>query len=169
MFQSKSESDRFCQKLFDSKTILSCEKQYYHVKARKLTADEMVSTEENRDPGQSARAGQWVITRLEADGTEQLADDGLVNRWVNDEKDFAKTYVVSPEVLAAGHGVVATKSGNVVYMVKLEEDLTIVTGWGTAAAKAGGYLVCYDYKVGTPGSDFNIVSATYFKRSYKVS
>lgn len=169
MFANKPESDAFCTKLFVGSQIRKCKKQFYFVHVRRLSAKEIVPTEENRVPGQVGHVGEWVITRYEADGTKQLADDGLVNQWVNTEKDMVKTYVVPPEVLKFGYGFVPTRLGVEVYMVKLDAPLTIVTGWGTADAKADGWLACYDYDAatGVPGIDFNVVSSTYWKRSYE--
>jgi hypothetical protein len=153
----------------DGDGVITAVKQSYNVQFRRLTAPELVPTLEN-PAGQTAEAGQWVATRLNADGTPNI-ENGMVNQWPVTEKAMLKTYQITPDQLPGTDNLTAATRTDAppVHMVKLTNDIKFKTSWGELSGRAGDYLSNYDYSTATgqPGSDFAIVTASSFNQTYQ--
>lgn len=147
-------------------------KQAYNVRFEKVTEPTQVQTLEGLATGetQTANPGDWIATRLNADGTPNI-ENGIENKWTIKENKIAKTYQVTPEELQGQTDFVAGTRTDAppVQMVQLKEPLTIDTPWGSMSGKPGDYLANYDFDpvTGKPGSDYAIVTKTSYDQTYK--
>jgi hypothetical protein len=154
----------------DCQGVFQTQKQAYDVLLRKILEPGTVQTLENR-AGEAVQPGQWIATRLNADGTPVM-EDGIVNQWPVVPKTILKTYQATPDQLASATELVAgTKTdGPLVHMINLLHDTTIKTPWGEMSGKAGDWLANYDYDAATaaPGQDYAIVTQNSFRQTYQI-
>jgi len=151
--------------------VFQTQKQAYNVMLRKVLEPGTVQTLENR-AGEAVQPGQWIASRLNADGTPVM-EDGIVNQWPVVPKTILKTYQTTPDQLeSATEFVAGTKTdGPLVHMIKLLHDTTIKTPWGDMSGKASDWLANYDYNAatGAPGEDYAIVTQNSFRQTYQIA
>ena len=117
------------------------DKKYYEVTGKQLTEAALVPTKEQPD-GQSAEAGDWIITR----DTQQwpLHNDVFEQRWkpvVGKPGFFSPRSVPTP-------------------MVQLPEGGKVKTSWGEAEGGPGSFLARYGE------GDFNVITASDLVQTY---
>ncbi len=145
-------------------------KQLYQVHFEQAGPEgRLVPTLEN-PAGVQAPEGQWIATRLNADGTPNI-ENGMVNQWTPAEKDILKAYLVTPEQLAENSDLTAfTNTGAApVHMVQLKAPIDFETTWGPMHGDAGDWLANYDYNTATgePGTHFARVTAKSYADTYE--
>src|SRR5437870_4606095 len=93
--------------------LLLAKKKRYSVYGRKVgvAEGEVVRTKENRDPGNVAPAGAWVLTRLDEEQNAVQAEDGGADIWCVNEQTLCSTYECSETILQAGAGIVCSVAG----------------------------------------------------------
>lgn len=160
------------QTVFDgSVEVTPSLKQAYNVRFEKVSEPTQVQTLEGLESAetQTANPGDWIATRLNADGTPNI-EHGIENKWTIKQNKIAKTYQVTPEELEGQTSLVAGTRTDAppVNMVQLTEPLTIDTPWGSMSGKPGDYLANYDFDpaTGKPGSDYAIVTKTSYDQTY---
>lgn len=150
-------------------TVIAAKKQAYNVQFTRIEKPTLVPTLEN-PAGQTAEAGQWIATRLNADGTPVM-ENGMVNQWPVKAETILKTYRTTPEQLQNSTSFIAGTKTDAppVHMVQLKQDMTIMTKWGEMKGKVGDWLANYDYDAATQkaGENYAIVSKESFKQTYE--
>ncbi len=145
-------------------------KQLYQVHFEQAGPEgRLVPTLEN-PAGVQAPEGQWIATRLNADGTPNI-ENGMVNQWTPAEKDILKAYLVTPDQLAANSDLTAftNTAAPPVHMVQLKAPIDFETTWGPMHGDAGDWLANYDYNTATgePGTHFARVTAKSYADTYE--
>lgn len=150
--------------------IVPSVKQLYQVKFEKAgPGGQLVKTLEN-PAGVEVPEGQWIATRLNADGTPNM-ERGMVNTWTPSEKAILKGYKLTPDELAQNSNITGWTNTEAppVHMVQLKEPIDIETAWGPMHGDAGSWLANYDYNpaTGAPGSSWAIVTEQSYAATYK--
>jgi hypothetical protein len=153
----------------DGDGIIPSTKQDYNVMFQKVLEPTKIPTLEN-PAGADVQPGQWIATRLNADGTPNM-ERGMVNQWSVTDKTILKTYQTTPDELStASKFIAATKTdAPPVNMVKLTQPITIQTSWGPMNGLPNDYLANYDYDplTGQPGQNYAIVTNSSYSQTYQ--
>lgn len=149
--------------------IVPSVKQLYQVRFEKAGSDRLFASLEHPE-GVLAPEGQWIATRLNADGSPNI-ENGIVNSWTPDEAAILKGYKLTAEQLAENTDIVGWTNVDAppVHMVQLKEPTDIVTSWSPMHGDAGAWLANYDYDpvTGTPGVKYAIVTAKSYADTYR--
>ncbi|HEY9777737.1 MAG TPA: hypothetical protein V6C81_28515 [Planktothrix sp.] len=164
-FRSQGDSDNL---------VPSVKRTDYSVSFRPSTAGQPVPTIESvkaGTDGQMPNPGDWIATRLNADGTPNL-EDGVVNQWPISVKSIVSKYNgVDADSFTGSDVVTGTPkpSAAPVHMFQLPTDTSIQTSRGVLSGHAGDWLANYDYDAATntPGSDYAIVSKPSYDATYR--
>jgi hypothetical protein len=169
--RSIKTNQQIFQQADETNDVVPAQKQLYNVQLRKVTGanGERIPTLEN-PKGEMAKQGDWIATRLDADG-QPVYERGQVNQWPIVEKKIPKTYDVDAANLKSATSLVAPTrvDGPPVPVVHLNAPLAVHTPWGHMNATSGDWLANYDYNLATktPGTDFAVISNTSFGQTYK--
>ncbi len=168
--ESVARSQSLFQQAGEQGQIVPSVKQSYQVRFERVgPGGTTIPTLEN-PAGVSVPEGNWIATRLNADGTPNF-ERGIMNRWTPSARDITSKYLITPEQLASSNGEISgftNTSAPPVHMIRLDAPTTIQTGWGPMTGQTGDWLANYNYNTatGAAGDNYAIVTAHSYSQTY---